>query len=862
MKRLFVILSLMVVTMTMMAVPAKRGVTKTLVLANGTEVKATLVGDEHGHYWKGTDGQAYRESEGVFVPIDAQAVIERAKVRRQQINQKRMQRLKGRRAGASSAYQGQKKGIIILVNYKNKKFNASHDSALYVKIANGENYNEGKFKGSMSDYFKAQSGGQFELDFDIVGPVTVAKDYSYYGSNDSNGDDKHAGEMVIEAVKKAKDIIDDWTPYDWDGDGYVDQVYVIYAGKGEADGGASTTIWPHAYSLSAAKYYGDGTGPVTVGTGLKVDTYACGPELNGQSSNQVAGIGTMCHEFSHCLGYPDFYDTDYSGGQGMCSWDLMDQGSYNDDGYQPAGYTSWERWEAGWQMPITLDEENVKVEGMKSLQSGGEFYIIYNPGNKNEYFMLENRQLDGWDASLPGAGLLILHVDYSASAWENNKPNDTPSHQRMTWVPADKKYQYQMYDGTKYYDVAGIENDPFPYLTNNSFNKDFGTMAKLFNKNTDGTYYLNSSVEEITRHNDGTMSFKYLVQLGVDPDDPPSDDPGVKPDPEDPTVDPDDPTVDPDDPTVDPDDPTVDPDDPTVDPDDPTVDPDDPTVDPDDPTVDPDDPTVDPDDPTVDPDDPTVDPDDPTVDPDDPTVDPDDPTVDPDDPTVDPDDPTVDPDDPTVDPDDPSINPVTPPVENALFYESFERCNGQGGNDGRWSGNMTTADFIPDNQGWTAYDDLVYGASKCARFGNSKNGGSGATPVFTVDGTAKLTFKAAAWNTKGEGTDLILTVPEGCTITPREFEMTKGEFKEFEATITATGDVRVVFGAGASKGRFFLDDVLVVDGSETEGTTAIMSVDNKREANNNWYTLDGRKLNSKPTSKGLYILNGSKVVVK
>ena len=103
MKRLFVILSLMVVTMTMMAVPAKRGVTKTLVLANGTEVKATLVGDEHGHYWKGTDGQAYRESEGVFIPIDAEAVIERAKVRRQQINQKRMQRLKGRRAGASSA---------------------------------------------------------------------------------------------------------------------------------------------------------------------------------------------------------------------------------------------------------------------------------------------------------------------------------------------------------------------------------------------------------------------------------------------------------------------------------------------------------------------------------------------------------------------------------------------------------------------------------------------------------------------------------------------------------------------------------------------------------------------------------------
>ena len=114
----------------------------------------------------------------------------------------------------------------------------------------------------------------------------------------------------------------------------------------------------------------------------------------------------MCHEFSHCLGYPDFYDTGYSGGQGMCDWDLMDSGSYNGDGYQPAGYTSYERWFAGWETPITLEAEDVSVTNMKSLQSGGESYIIYNKKNREEYFLLENRQSDGWDESLYGAGLL------------------------------------------------------------------------------------------------------------------------------------------------------------------------------------------------------------------------------------------------------------------------------------------------------------------------------------------------------------------------------------------------------------------------------------------------------------------------
>lgn len=498
-------------TLTVSAVPAKRGLWKTLTLSNGTEVRAQLVGDEHGHYWQAEDGIAYIQAVDAdyYVPVEAKQVLAKAKARRAKVNAQRVQK---REFGHPTHYEGQKKAIIILVNFKDKSFQSSNNNALYQKIANQENFNEGDFKGSMADYFKAQSRGKFELDFDVVGPVTISENASYYGSNDSQGMDKYAGQMVCEAVTKAKDQVSNWKQYDWDNDGYVDQVYVVYAGKGAADGGAENTIWPHAYSLYDAKNDGDGTGPVTVGTNLKVDSYACGPELDGYTGD-VAGIGTMCHEFSHCLGYPDFYDTDYSGGQGMSDWDLMDHGSYNGGGYQPAGYTSYERWFAGWETPITLEDEDVEITNMKSLQNGGESYIIYNKGNREEYFLLENRQKEGWDASLAGAGLVIIHVDHNESVWESNQPNDDPSHQRMTWIPADKTYKYRSSED-RYYTS---QSDAFPYGEINSFNKKFGTLAKFYTKNTNGTYYLDGSVEDITRNNDKSISFKYLAKSAEDP---------------------------------------------------------------------------------------------------------------------------------------------------------------------------------------------------------------------------------------------------------------------------------------------------------------------------------------------------------
>ena len=702
----------MIVTMAVMAIPAKRGLWKTLTLSNGTEVRAQLVGDEHGHFWRAVDGQAYVEETGTayYKVADAKQIAAKAKARRQQLNAKRVQR---HTFGHPTTITGKKKAIMILVNFNDKVYQEGHDNALFQKIANQENYNEGKFKGSMADYFKAQSRGKFELDFDVVGPVTVSKEASYYGKNNSRGDDMYPEEMVQEAVTLAKDQVSDWTPYDWDNDGFVDQVYVVYAGKGEADGGGSNTIWPHAWEL--------GSDAVTVGTNLKVDSYACGPELDG-TTGDITGIGVMCHEYSHCLGYPDFYDIDYSGGQGMGEWDLMDAGSYNGDSYQPAGYTSYERWFAGWEQPIELKAEDVAVTNMKSLQNGGEFYIIYNDKNADEYYLLENRQFEGWDESLPYAGLLILHCDYDGSIWEENGPNDEPSHQRMTVVPADGEYKSYIYDGDTYYYPA----EPFPFKGINAFNKDFKTKdtqakkaAQFFTKTSNGTYWMNGSVEAITQNADGTIAFNYVAQYAGGGDD-----------------------------------------------------------------------------------------------------------------------------------------PVTP-TGDYLFYESFNKCEGTGGSDDSWSGNIAKGEFNPDYDGWTAGGDKAYGAYQCAKFGTSDVNGSATTPTISLSGEAKLTFRAGAWNSANKDSEKLSLSVSGGTISPKSFTMTKGEFTEFEATVTGNGAITVTF--ETEKGRFFLDDVVVVNPNATaiNDVTRHAMPDAQRST---VYDLQGRRVMN-PT-RGLYIVNGKKVILK
>jgi len=473
-----------------MAVPAKR-VKKTITLADGTTREVTLQGNENAHYYVTADGVMYRKNaEGVYAELTAEAL--KAKMRtRPKANANKVKR-RATWGLEQQNIRGEKKGLVILVSFSDLEM--THTQSDFNDYFNKEGYNTSGMGGSVRDYFLAQSYGLLTIDFDVVGPVTVSKKMSYYGGNDSDGNDNHPAEMVCEAIKAVKDMVD-FSDYDWDGDGEVDQVYVIYAGYGEAQGGGDDTIWPHEWELSSANYYGDGDGSLIL-DGVTINTYACSNELYGTSGTQMDGVGTACHEFSHCLGLPDFYDTSGGSNFGMDYWSIMDYGCYAGNGFVPCGYTSYERMYAGWMTPIELTSYT-EVTDMPALNTDSVAYIIRNGKKSSEYYLLENRQKQAWDKYIPAAGLLILHVDFDKNTWVNNAVNNTSSHQRMTIIPADGTLTSSTTTGDTWPRSGKTE------LTNTST-----PAATLYNANTDGKKFMNFPIVDITKNTSKkTISF-------------------------------------------------------------------------------------------------------------------------------------------------------------------------------------------------------------------------------------------------------------------------------------------------------------------------------------------------------------------
>ena len=499
MKRILTTLSLALLTLGALAIPAKKGIWQTLPL-NGTMVKAQLMGDEHMRYWQTEDGRQLSEIDGTFALADMTQLRRMAEARHKKAASSRQRRIRHNAIGDFMHYSGKKKGLIILVEFSDTHFLPANDSLLYTRICNEEGFSQGRFRGSVYDYFKAQSYGEFELTFDVMGPVQMPNGFKYYGEDSGPDDfDIRPGEMVAAACQ-AVDSLVDFHDYDWDGDGVVDQVMCIYAGYGQADGGASATIWPHEWELSESDY-----GQVLELDEVKIDTYAV---ANERSYSGIEGIGTICHEFSHCLGLPDMYDVQYGGNFGMGNWSLMDSGSYNGDSFCPAGFSSFDKLTCGWVIPMTLDH-NQTVEAMQPLEDAPEVYIIRNNNWEDEYYLLENRQQKGWDAELPGNGLLILHVDYDRTIWENNLVNTKSAgtdglpvndHQRCTIFHASNVSSGYGYHGSR---------DPYPYLDKDSLTNTSLPAAKLYNVNKEGHKQMDKGILDITRNQDGTMSFRF-----------------------------------------------------------------------------------------------------------------------------------------------------------------------------------------------------------------------------------------------------------------------------------------------------------------------------------------------------------------
>lgn len=393
---------------------------------------------------------------------------------------------------------------VVLISFADCDFGKDDPLAYYNSILNEPGFNEGAGPGSMADYFKEQSGGLFNLQFDVYGPIKVSTKAKT--ESKSNYGDKAMGE----AMKKLADLTDeDFTVYDWDGDGNVDQILFIAAGF--TGNQVSGHIWPNT---GGAIFDAPGN--------VSVNVYSISCELWKDST--LCGIGTIIHEFSHCLGLPDIYPTGSSVFSVVDEWEVMDGGNYTNKGWCPPNYSATEKMLLGWLTPTELTEATT-VKGMKPISEGGEAFIIRNSGNDSEFYMLENRRQTGWDYGIPGQGLAIFHVDYDREIWSNNYVNSSPSHFRYdmfhpdgrdyrNWDPANNGKDMSKYTMDNWLRNRYLSTSVYPYVDalveKRSLTDDSDPAASLFSPNSGGVNLMSKPVTNIQMAEDGTISFDFM----------------------------------------------------------------------------------------------------------------------------------------------------------------------------------------------------------------------------------------------------------------------------------------------------------------------------------------------------------------
>jgi len=340
---------------------------------------------------------------------------------------------------------GSARSLVILVNFADNAFVTPGPQTAFTNLLNETGYSANGGIGSAKDYFAASSYGKFTPVFDVAGPVTLPHPMVYYGKNvaGTQGNDTLPVQMVIDACTAANDAGVDFTPYDTDNDGIIDNVFIYYAGYNEAEGAPSYTIWPQRWgvypkSLFPTTYNYTGTIASITFNGKRLMDYACTSELQGNTGSAMCGVGTFCHEFGHVLGLPDYYDTSGEQVHTLDSWDIMDAGNYNNKGRTPPTYSVYDRFFLGYLTPeqestpegLTLnpiyqgETPPAGTANQAFLLSATTHNLNGSSPDPNEFFMLEYRKQTGWDTYLPAEGMCIWHIDYNQTAWDNNDLNN------------------------------------------------------------------------------------------------------------------------------------------------------------------------------------------------------------------------------------------------------------------------------------------------------------------------------------------------------------------------------------------------------------------------------------------------------
>lgn len=430
--RALLYISVIFLTLQLSARPARPG-SQTFTQPDGSTFTATCVGDEFMKIIKTTDGHAIirdedgwwcyaiyvqdgsKTSSGIHVGSEAPAeILDRSmiipysqlNVRAQELrsagrSENALPFMKRISVAMKSHTKATKHGLVILAQYKDVPF--KHSRKDFVDMLTKEGYYRNGATGSAMEYFNAQFGSSVDFSFEVSEIVTLPSNRKHYGENNNYGQDARPAEMIYDACRLADQSID-FSLYDDDNDGYVDNVFVFFAGGDEAElFEQEDLIWSHAW------YMESGGGLALELDGKSIDRYACTAEL---SYNALAGIGTFCHEYSHTFGLPDFYDTDYDENgwsAGLWCWtSLMDGGNMNNHSNTPPFYNAIERELLDIADPILIERNGTYT--LKPLHSSNEFYRV-NTETSGLYYLIECREQSGWDRYIKGSGMLIYKVD-------------------------------------------------------------------------------------------------------------------------------------------------------------------------------------------------------------------------------------------------------------------------------------------------------------------------------------------------------------------------------------------------------------------------------------------------------------------
>jgi len=340
---------------------------------------------------------------------------------------------------------GEQKILIVLVEYQDKKFKLTDPKKHYEDMLNKEGYKENGAEGSARDWFIRNSSGKFKPHFDIYGPITLPRERAYYGGDHGGAHDPKAYDMAVHACEILDPTVD-FTQYDRNDDGYIDNIYIFYAGRGQADSNERDAVWPHSFDVVTA------TGQNNKFDGKILNHYATSNEVRGDNEN-FTGIGTFMHEFSHVMGLPDLYTTDYNTCFTPGAWSILDYGPYNNNGITPPNYSAYERYCLGWLTPeILLYDEHYELP---PLQDSNKAYLV--PTEDDDIiFMFENRQQKDFDQYIPGHGMLVWNIEFNQKVWNQNSVNNIPNRQYVDIIEADNRQEEKNRDGDSFPGSAGV----------------------------------------------------------------------------------------------------------------------------------------------------------------------------------------------------------------------------------------------------------------------------------------------------------------------------------------------------------------------------------------------------------------------